>query len=383
MRTCRLALVLLLVASFVSAADKDAKSSAPVGKLTPAKRLAREVPLMSLAKVPLVRVLTQYEKLSGLIMQADWQALSAAGVTKETPVTLKARKVSFEKLLDLTVDVTAKKGQPLAWRRNGSTVFISTQMGVLTKGRETRPVSLATLRDRLPARVGKTKVTVRRGRGRAVRGATINFDHTPLSQSLDFIRDLAGVNMHVNWRALEETGVSKETTITLKVAGVAPGQALDLILDQLNVGRDRLGSIYWVVQGGVVHVATGDILNRTTTVRIFDVGTLLMPVPNFKGPRISLEDDDTGDDNESSGGLFGDNDGGDSGDGGGSGRGEEVDLAEQRLKMELNLIEIIKSSIGEEMWQPTGVGSIRVMRNRLIISQTPLGFKLLGKSLGG
>ena len=383
MRTCRLALVLLLVASFVSAADKDAKSSAPVGKLTPAKRLAREVPRMSLAKVPLVRVLTQYEKLSGLIMQADWQALNTAGVTKETPVTLTARKVSFEKLLDLTVDAAAKKGRPLAWRRNGSTVFVSTQMGVLTRGRETRPVSLATLRDRLPARVGKTRLTVRRSPGRARRGTTINFDDTPLNLCLDFIRDLAGVNMHVNWRSLEEAGVSKETTITLKVAGVSPGQALDLILDQLNVGRDKLGGIYWVVQGGVVHVATGDVLNRTTTVRIFEMGTLLMPVPNFKGPRISLEDDGDDDDDNSSGGLFGDNNGGNIGNGGGSERGEETSIVEQRLKMKQDLIEIIKSSIGEEMWQPTGVGSIRVMGNRLIISQTPLGFKLLGKSLGG
>ena len=45
------------------------------------------------------------------------------------------------------------------------------------------------------------------------------------------------------------------------------------------------------------------------------------------------------------------------------------------------LIAIIKASIGEDMWQDQGKGSIRIFGNRLIISQTTLGFKLLDKSL--
>ena len=35
------------------------------------------------------------------------------------------------------------------------------------------------------------------------------------------------------------------------------------------------------------------------------------------------------------------------------------------------------------MWEPTGKGSINILRTKLIITQTPLGFKLLEESLGG
>ncbi len=33
------------------------------------------------------------------------------------------------------------------------------------------------------------------------------------------------------------------------------------------------------------------------------------------------------------------------------------------------------------MWRPVGRGSIRILRGQLIITQTPLGFKLLEESL--
>lgn len=367
MRTLKITLVLLLAASLASAGSAD--------KLTPTKRLVREMPKVSLAKMPLMRVLAHYEKLSGLTLQADWEALGGAGVTKETPVTLKAGKLTFDKLLDLTLNSAAKEGRPLAWYLSGSTVHVSTQMRVILRGR-TRFAGRVRPRGKSPVRLRGTYSAARE----------INFDKTPLHLAIEFLRDLAGTNFHVNWRALEESGISRETPVTVKVSNVTVGRVLDLVLDQLNVNRDRLGRVYWVIQEGVVHIATGEVLNRNTKVRIYDVGDLLMVVPNFQGPRISM---DTGNANNGSsgGGLFDDVGGGGSGvgttSGSGSGRGEETDIAEQRQRLRDNLIETIKNTIGEEMWEPTGKGSIKILRTKLIIAQTPLGFKLLEEALGG
>ena len=100
---------------------------------------------------------------------------------------------------------------------------------------------------------------------------------------------------------------------------------------------------------------------------MYDVADLLTIVPHFKGPRISLEQ--TGGAGESGGDIFEDA-GGDSREGGET-------RAEMRRTARQNLIGIIQEAIGEEMWQPQGTGSIRLLGGKLLISQTQLGFKLL------
>jgi len=366
--------VALLVVPFVwadvfaaDAADKATQT------LTPRQLLIKRVTSVSLAKMPLMRVLNYYGELSGLTIDADWKALEAAGVTKETPVTLKTRPMRFSKLLDFTLSSIARKNRPLAWRLSGKEVIISTQMQVLLRDQVAR----------LPLGLPR-ELPVARSSGGA---REINFKETPLNLVIDFFRDLADANFHVNWRALESAGITKETPVTLKVTGVSVGRALNLVLDQLNVGHDRYNSIYWVIDEGVVQIATGESLDRTTRVRVYDISDLLMVVPNFTGPRIDLSNASTNGGsgntgNQSGGGFFGQTS--DNNTGTSSETGGEEDMVAQRQRTRDTLIEIIKLSIGADMWADsgTGKGSIRILRNQLIISQTALGFKLLEQSLG-
>jgi len=133
-----------------------------------------------------------------------------------------------------------------------------------------------------------------------------------------------------------------------------------------------------------VQVATGESLDRTTRVRVYDISDILFVVPNFVGPRIDLTNtgNNTGTNNTSSGsyGLFGNTSTSGNNVSGGTSTGED-DMDAQREKIRDTLIEIIKASIGDDMWAPTGKGSIRILRDRLIISQTPLGFKMLERAL--
>jgi hypothetical protein len=293
-------------------------------------------------------------------------------IAKETPVTVRVEKQPFSKVLDLTLDSIAPKGRPLAWRLTDSTIAVSTQMRILLASRAARvqPAAATPAGDR---------------RESAGRPRQIDFDNTPLHLALGFLKDMADVNMHVNWRALEMTGISKDTPITVKVTDVSIARAMDLVLNQLNAGRDKLSSIYWVIDAGVVEVSTGESLNTDTRVRVFDIGDLLVVAPNFRGPRISLDssDNNTSGSNGTSGGasLFADyNSSGNNGAGGGSEEGESITVQRERIKD--TLIQTIKDSIGEDMWSPIGKGSISVMRNKLLISQTTLGFKLLEQVIG-
>ncbi len=360
----------------------ESPTTRPAGGVSPTKLLLRVVPEISLVKVPLSRVLRRYTALSGLTVQADWGALKDVGITKDTPVTLKARRLTFEKLLDLTLNSIAPPRHPLAWFLTGRKVLVSTQMRVLLRG---RPV----LR---PARVTRSVGRVRRTRARTGfrPPKEINFEQISLKDALDFLRDVAGVNFHVNWRSLETAGISRDTPITVKAKGISIGRALDLVLDQLNAGRDRFSSIYWVIDGGVVRIATGEALNRTTKVRVIDISDLLMVVPNFKGPEINLggfgnnaSNNGSSFSSGSTGGTSIFDTGNTSGTDTSSGTSDtdEDNISEQRQKKRDTIVRIIMDAIGEDMWQPTGKGSIHILNNKLVISQTPLGFKLLEEAL--
>ena len=60
---------------------------------------------------------------------------------------------------------------------------------------------------------------------------------------------------------------------------------------------------------------------------------------------------------------------------------EKEDAAETRNQAKSSLEKIIKDSIGEEMWKSGGgKGSVRFFRNKMIISQTLLGYTLMNKA---
>ena len=54
---------------------------------------------------------------------------------------------------------------------------------------------------------------------------------------------------------------------------------------------------------------------------------------------------------------------------------------EQKKKHHEKVVNTIKNMIGQDMWEPEGKGSIRVLNNKLVISQTLLGFKMLEQAL--
>ncbi len=368
MQTTRPILTLVVVALLAVFSPADTPITAPVkpkGKpvkpATPAKMLLKEIPTVSLAKVPLMRVLERYGKLSGLSIHADWSELKTVGITKATPVTLKARKIRFDKLLDLTLNSIAPKGHPLSWYLSGREVKVSTQMRILLRNR----IALLPLKQ-----VGPSRRPARSRRSDIQR--EINFSQLALKDAIAFLRDLSGVNFHVNWRALEATGITRQTPVTVKAKNISVARALDLVTDQLSAGRDRYSSIYWLIRGGVVEISTGEALDRTTSVRVYEIADLLMIIPNFKGPKISLR---TAGNNGNNNNTWSDDDDDDDDD------DDEDDPKEQRERIKNTLIEIIMFSIGQDMWQPTGKGSIKILRNKMIISQTPLGFKLLERSM--
>ena len=344
-----------------------------VGVLSPAAVTRREPTIEEalkqkvpkrLVKAPLSEVVVQYAKLSGLKIRPEWEALTKVGVTKDTKILLKVSTVTFQQLLDLTVSDISPKGHPLAWYVDDGVVIITTQMRVLFKGRHIPPA---------PRRAVKAGSAAAKARPRQV--DAFNFDGVGLADVLAFLRDVSDVNFHIHWQSMEAVGVTKDTPVSLKASDITIERALDLVTDQVSGTLATMDKIYWIIDEGVVMIATGEKLNTGITTRVYDVGDVLMVTERFAGPRMKLDIDTSGTQGSGSGG------------GGGGGIFEDEPTtrgpsrAELRKKSEDALLEIVKVTIGEEWWHPSGKGTIKLLGNKLIISQTRLGFRMMEKSI--
>ncbi len=316
-------------------------------------------------KASLAVALADFSVETGIKVQVDWKALAAVGIERSAPVAVSVEKTTWRQVLDVILSRALVRGNALAWRIKGETVLVSTQKQILEMRAGTaRAVKMAQ---------GK-------GRPKADSGAkvmrSVDFTDVPLKDVLEFFQTVINANFHINWKALEQAGVSPDTPITLKLKRISAGRAMDIAFDEVNATREKLDRIYWIVDRGVVLVSTGSDFDRTMITRVIDVGTSLMVVPDSEGPRIDMQiaaKNTPGEGGEGGGNLFGDSDKDTS--------GKQKSYDEQKKKQREGVIESIKSTIGQDMWKPDGKGSIRIIGNKLVITQSLLGFKLMEKAL--
>src|SRR4051812_40262593 len=68
----------------------------------------------------------------------------------------------------------------------------------------------------------------------------VNFNATPLGNVIDFLRDVTGANIAVEWKVLEKAGVKKATPVTVRVKDVTVAKALELVLSEAGGGTVKL-----------------------------------------------------------------------------------------------------------------------------------------------
>jgi hypothetical protein len=273
-------------------------------------------------------------------------------VKREARVKFEEREARVEELLERTLRLVERARNPLVWYADKQAVHVTSRVAMLK-------------------RIELAKALAARARKR--RNAEVNIEKMPLGDVIKFLREITQVSFHVNWRALALVGVGEETPVTLKATNITVERALSLIVDQLSTAHDKMQRVYWLIDDGIVRIATGEALNQTLHVRVYDVTHLLLVVPNFKGPRMALSPTDRKKDSDDNSriGIWETSDEKDAGK-------EEETMAEKRKKLRENLVAIIKESIGQDMWTDGGgKGSVRFLRNKLIISQTLLGFRLM------
>lgn len=106
---------------------------------------------------------------------------------------------------------------------------------------------------------------------------SVDFQDVRLPEALDYLREVTGLNLVVLPKALEKDGDAK---ITLKVKDLTVKSVLKLLLSSR--------SLTLTYRDGALVVLPKDDLQDSTTMRMFDVRSMLVKLQDFAGPKVEL-----------------------------------------------------------------------------------------------
>jgi len=145
----------------------------------------------------------------------------------------------------------------------------------------------------------------------------INFTNVTLRDAIDFLRDVSGVNVQVHWKAIEQAGVTPDTTVNIKLRQVTLRKVLTLLLAEVAGGP----TLTFYVDEGVIEVTTKEIADAQMFTIVYPVQDLLIEAPEFVVPDFDLGSGGSGGGGSGGGGGSRGGGGGSRGGGGGGGYG--------------------------------------------------------------
>jgi hypothetical protein len=101
--------------------------------------------------------------------------------------------------------------------------------------------------------------------------------NVPLGDALDFLRDVASVNIVVDWKTLQSVNITKDAQINLKLHDVTAGKVLSLILEQAGPGD----LLTYVIDDNVIEITTRAAADAKLITVIYYVMDLLQPNDQF------------------------------------------------------------------------------------------------------
>ncbi|MGB2823579.1 MAG: hypothetical protein WBF17_21545, partial [Phycisphaerae bacterium] len=209
----------------------------------------------------------------------------------------------------------------------------------------------------------------------------LSFADIDFRDVIQFLREYSDANIHVNWRALQAAGIEQTTKVTVDVRKVTVERALRLILEDVSgaaAGADA--ELRHVVEDGVLKISTKVDLSRTPIRRVYDIRDLLVPVPDFEGPRIELQEAaqeslNIGRSSQTTSGIFEDETTGMRGQ-------EDEEITKEELTEDF--IELVRNAIDRDSWGDpegggAGAGFIQVLNGQLVVTQTAENHQALGE----
>jgi hypothetical protein len=68
----------------------------------------------------------------------------------------------------------------------------------------------------------------------------VKFDNVALADVIDFLRDVTGANVHVDWRSFEAAGIDKNAQVSLRLRNVKFSTVLDTVLSEFTTPERKV-----------------------------------------------------------------------------------------------------------------------------------------------
>jgi uncharacterized membrane protein YgcG len=202
---------------------------------------------------------------------------------------------------------------------------------------------------------------------------SLNLSNVSFGDSIEFLRDITGLNINVNWKQLELLHVTKETPVNVRLRQISTRRALSLILAEAGGATP----LTYYIDEGVIEITTQEAADTKMVTRVYDVSDLILEIPDFEGPSFSLSSQGGSGGGSGGGGNSGLLSG--SGGGGAGGRTDEKGATKEQRGEEL--VKLITTTIRPEIWADAGgTAQIRFWRGRLIVTAPRSVQEMIGGS---
>jgi len=224
----------------------------------------------------------------------------------------------------------------------------------------------------------------------------LDVDGASLAKVIDYLHNATGANIVVDWKTLELAGVSKETTVSLRVREVSLKKMLQLVLNQVSPNSP----LTYGIDANVIEITTQEALDKSMVTKVYIVDDLVMVGQTVPAPTINLSSITSGSNGGNGGGGFGSGGGGGFGSGGGGGFGSSggggssggffnQNQNQQTQKNETSdqkgqeLVDLIKSVIRPAIWTDNGgTASIKYYKGKLIVTAPVSVHEAIGGPIG-
>lgn len=104
-----------------------------------------------------------------------------------------------------------------------------------------------------------------------------------LSDALDFLRDIGGINILVDWKALDALNIGKDTPININLHSIRLGKVLSLVLSEAAPGD----LLTFYIDENVVEITSRAEADKKLIVIVYNVQDILAQQDDFEPLQLS------------------------------------------------------------------------------------------------
>jgi len=96
----------------------------------------------------------------------------------------------------------------------------------------------------------------------------VRFDTVGFADVIDFLRDVTGANIFVNWKALERADIDRNVPVSARLRDIKFSKVLDTVL---KAASNEKATLAWRRDDGVIEISTAADLQLNLVTKVYDV----------------------------------------------------------------------------------------------------------------